>query len=735
MIKFFIFNNARMKNLISVCTFLFLFIFFSPTVSFSSDNVSDAQGDHSKIKLISNVSSVTLGSSFDIAIHFKIEKGWHIYWSNPGEVGFPTTIVVNTSPSFKVQYLPFPSPEVLVVNGIRCYVYSDDVYFFISIETSSETYTTEINDIEIHVQLDWAECSDICILNKKELSLRIPISQIENVDSLYADLFEKQKDHIPSLLEKNNIELNLKNNHLSIVLSTDDFYDISDIQFFPNVNSNIFDFFNQSYHAEDTKLHIPFLSMESANHISTEKIQEMQLDGILSIQTDISKKDYVFKSSIQLSHVQDAMQNILWFNILLSILGAFLGGVLLNFMPCVFPILSIKIFSFIQQGLNRKLIWKYGLAYSSGIISSFLVLGLLLQFLRFQGLALGWGFQLQYPPVIVVLVSVFFLFGLSLFDVFTIDISSFLSRNTDVKVGNGLKLSKAFLGGLFCTILASPCSAPFIGVSLGFALTQGMFIGFLIFMFLGIGMSFPYLLISIYPNVLHIFPKPGRWMETLKHFMGFLILGSVLWLLFILCTQVGFEKIFILLILLFVLSFLAWCLGRFGSNLLYGLKFRKIVVCITIFLIIFSIYAVIKRDFSKNLNFMAGSIVQKINLKSDTIVWTDYSNELLYELREKGIPFFINFTAEWCLTCKVNEKITFSNFYIVKRFADMGVVMIKADLTTPNKNITLGMEQYGRYGVPLYVLEHGSHDNRKVSLLPELLTKKIIFDFLDKIKS
>ncbi len=406
-------------------------------------------------------------------------------------------------------------------------------------------------------------------------------------------------------------------------------------------------------------------------------------------------------------------------SIFAAILFAFLGGLILNLMPCVLPVLSLKIMGFIQQaGEDKSKTRKHGLAFTLGVVLSFLVLAGFLIALRAGGEYLGWGFQLQSPAFVVILCVILFLFGLSLFGVFEIGTSLTSSENYIKSTG----YTGSFLSGVLATIVATPCTAPFMGTALGFAISQPAYVSLLVFAFLGLGMALPYVVLTNIPKLLKFVPKPGAWMESFKQFMGFLLMATVLWLIWVLSLQTGAEGVLFLLTSLIIASTGGWIYGRWG-NIAKAVKVRRPAQLISILFIIGALYFSLV-----NIEAKTNSLAAEIN--QGKIHWEAYSPEKVEEAVKEGKPVFVDFTAAWCLSCQVNEKVAFGSKEVQQEFVDKNILALKGDWTNNDPEITKALANFGRNSVPLYVIYS---KDKEPELLPEILTPGIVLDALKKL--
>lgn len=384
---------------------------------------------------------------------------------------------------------------------------------------------------------------------------------------------------------------------------------------------------------------------------------------------------------------------------LLMFIFAILGGILLNLMPCVLPILSLKVLHIAKTNHPKDL--KYsGIFFTLGTLVSFWTLASLLYIAKAAGHEIGWGFQLQSPTVVMALSFVFLLLALNLFGVFEIGTSLTKLSN---KLDNSTKPTSSFMSGVLACVVATPCSAPFMGASVGFALTQSIWHGFIVFTGLALGISMPYLLVCWHPAFVKILPKPGAWMTTLKTILGFAMMASLVWLLNVLAAQVAIEQLLNVLVSLLLISLACWIYGHFA-------EFNRTVTSKTI-----SISASVIILVAAFLNIF-------IAPEPEQLKWLPFNEQTINQHKTKN-PVFIDFTAKWCITCQVNKKLVLNTKKVKQLFESKNVTLIKADWTNYDPEITKALEKYNRSSVPFYVLllPNGTH-----KILPELLTTEII---------
>ncbi|RYY76015.1 MAG: protein-disulfide reductase DsbD [Gammaproteobacteria bacterium] len=404
-------------------------------------------------------------------------------------------------------------------------------------------------------------------------------------------------------------------------------------------------------------------------------------------------------SSPQTSDAPESTSLWLW----QALLFAGLGGIILNLMPCVFPVLSIKVLSLVQADSARLRL--HGWAYTLGIVLCFIAFASMLLIAKSGGEAIGWGFQLQSPGLIIALAYLFFVMGLSMSGVIQFG-TRWMGAGQSLTQKSGL--AGSFFTGVLAAVVASPCTAPFMATALGFALTQPAFVCLGIFTALGFGMALPLLLLCYLPNLAGRLPKPGVWMETLKEFLAFPLYLSAIWLLWVLTNQVNSNLMAGVCIGAVLIAFAFWLYQRPARG--FTAKSYQLIALLSLVIAIFLPYQLLQK-------------------KTVSDRWQAYSPALLQELREEGRPVFIDLTADWCLTCLANERVTLSKAEVEAVFDEQKVATLKGDMTNPNDDISALLTEYGRSGVPLY-LWYPANRPGKADVLPQLLTPDLVISTL-----
>ncbi|MET0356568.1 MAG: protein-disulfide reductase DsbD [Cellvibrio sp.] len=384
-----------------------------------------------------------------------------------------------------------------------------------------------------------------------------------------------------------------------------------------------------------------------------------------------------------------------------ALLFAALGGIILNLMPCVFPVLSIKVMSLVQADSTRLRL--HGWAYTAGIVACFIGFASILLIAKSGGEAIGWGFQLQSPGLITALAYLFFVMGLSMSGLIQFG-TSWMGAGQSLTQKSGL--TGSFFTGVLAAVVASPCTAPFMGTALGFALTQPAYVCLAVFAALGFGMAFPLLLLCYLPSLAERLPKPGVWMETLKEFLAFPLYLSAIWLLWVLTNQVNSNLMAGVCVGAVMIAFACWLNNRPASGL--SLKIHKLIAVLAIVVAILLPYKL-------------------LNKTTEPSRWQPYSPELLQELRDQGRPVFIDLTADWCLTCLANERVTLTKAEVEAVFDEQKVATLKGDWTNRDPKISELLAEYNRSGVPLY-LWFPANRSGKADVLPQLLTPNLVIE-------
>lgn len=673
---------------------------------------------HAEAQLISEVSVIKAGEPFTVGLYLKLDPHWHVYWINPGDAGLPTEIDWQLPDGFSADSLQFPYPEKVWLADLANFGYEGEVMFPVVITPPTDLQPDQ--DITLSASASWLICKEECLPENADLELTLPVAAASQPDPRWSSLFSDTRFRLPLTEVGWTFEAAIRDTSLIIVAQPPEWFDgqFESLEFFAypegdylhNAGEQILTRQGDLY-----QLQVPMSGYRDAD--------PSQIEGILvadngwrgegseravEIGTDVG----VMSKAVNLSDEVGSVG--------LALLFAFMGGMILNLMPCVLPILSIKILGFVEQaGQKKSKGLRHGAVFTLGVLVSFWVLAGLLLALRAGGEQLGWGFQLQSPAFVIVISTFLFLFGLSLFGVFEIGTS--LMGVGQQHQGSGD--FGAFMGGVTATIVTTPCTAPFMGSALGYTLSQPAMISMLVFTALGLGMAFPYMVLAASPGLLKFVPRPGAWMETLKQSMGFLLMATVIWLAWVLGIQTGADGIVLLLVTLLAAGMAAWMLGKWG-HLGKSAGVRRTAITAALLIIAGGVFVSLSGVSSTGATSNAA-----LEKHQGSITWEPYSPQLISDLRAAGKPVFIDFTAAWCLSCQANKKIAFGNAEVQAAFQDKGITTVMADWTSRDATITKALAEFGRNSVPLYVLYDRGADQPVV--LPEILTPGIVLEALE----
>ncbi len=647
----------------------------------------------SSLSIITESNQISSDETILVGLKFKLNSGWHTYWENPGDAGAGASVVWELPPGFTASEILWPGPTKIPVEPLMTYGYEDEALLLTKI-TSPKTISYPVN---IGAKVSWFTCKDICLPQEGEVSIKL--LQGSKFKNEFTSVLKEIEKTVPIDLSSPH-RLSLLDNKIFLQFEREGSQQISSAYFFPAEYGFISYVAHQKLEKNDKSFSLELTPAEV-------QVKTSNLKGVLKLNLDGASEYY----NLDLPLLDKADASPLTLNLITALFFAFIGGLILNAMPCVFPILSIKILGFIKQSQDsRKKLIQHGLVFSAGVLTTFLVVAGLLLFLRSTGNLIGWGYQLQSPLVISLLIYLFVAIGIVFMG--NLVLGGQLAK-FGVLAQNQRDLAGSFLTGVLAVVVASPCTAPFMGPALGMAFLQPGLGSLFIFLALGIGFSLPYMTLSIFPQLLSKLPKPGEWMETLKQIMAFPMWGSALWLTWVLSSQVELQSVFAVLIGALLVAVGLWLLEKTQNS--QGLS-RSFALFISIILLAFSLWL----------------IPNSYKASPEEIEGNDYrfSSERLENLRLNQQAVFLNFTADWCITCKVNEAIALNRESVKKILADKNIVYLKADWTRKDPEIASMLANYGRTGVPLYIL---FPTQGEPIILPELLTEDLLLSFINKI--
>ncbi len=673
-------------------------------------NTSYAQADKNvAIRLLPEKTAVKDGDTITVGIQQIIRPGWHTYWANPGDSG--AVIRVKWSGARKIEAAPmqWPIPKRLPMGPLMNFGYEDEVTLLQDITIpnagSEQTITA---DIELLV------CDEICIPETHQASFTI----------------NGNEEPVPAAVELARTKLPIdmgwqttmaeQDGNLVVTIATDTpnaFNKLRSIELYPEEWGLISN--PEKTSAKKDEGHLVLTHKRGERDLS-----DAPISNLLVVYEDAAgtrkavRVSGVTGDAVPVEKASIAQETG---GFVKAILFALLGGLILNLMPCVFPVLSMKALSLVK--LKDKELSKArmnGIAYTVGILACFTVIAGILLLLKAGGAQVGWGFQLQHPAIILFLAYLFFTLGLNLIGFFEINFK-FVNAGQSLTQKTGM--TGSFFTGVLATLVATPCTAPFMGVAMGYALTQPAYVSLLIFLALGFGLALPYLALTFSPALRHILPKPGAWMETFKQFLAFPMFASACWLLWVLSQQISHMGQLFALLGMLAIALGVWLLRKQPAR-----KEARLAVLVLAFLtfgFVFSTFLTVQQDEAQT--------AEQIALEAEDN-WEGFTRAKLDDYLKGNDPIFVNMTAAWCITCKVNEKVALAIDSTRNLFEQKNVRYLKGDWTNQNPEITNFLEEYGRSGVPIYVyygprMEGGARPEPVV--LPQILTPGIVEDTIN----
>jgi thiol:disulfide interchange protein len=664
--------------------------------------------------LVADTTAIAAGKPFTVGVRLRMDPGWHVYYQFSGDSGAAPTIEWQLPEGFKAGEIQWPLPVAHLDEGdMLTYIYENDVLLLVEITPPA---TLPAGEVTLKAAVRWLVCEKICVPGQGDVEVKLPAGDPAPAN---AELFTRWRAQLPKTAGAPfQVRWDRSKAHeFSLRLSglPADFK----AEFFPLPPKGA-----KPAHPKTSEV------AADGTRTITFPIEEggapnLKWRGVLATSKgDAPRKAWLLDAtSAAPAAVPSALvvpaESAVKHNLFALLWSAFLGGLILNLMPCVLPVIALKIFGFVQQaGEEPRRVFRLGLAFVGGVFAFFLGLAALIVGLKAAGINLTWGFQFQNVGILVGLIALVFLFGLNLLGVFEIalggEASSKLSELSS-KEGYG----GAFLHGMFTTLLGTSCTAPFLGAVLGFAFVAPPHIIVLLFTAIAAGMSLPYFLLTANPAWMRFLPKPGLWMERLKQFMGFVMLAVVVWLLGVLGQSRGVEPLIAVSSFLLVLGVASWIFGVTRGKVVGWVLIVALVVGGWFFFLKGQL-ASTKQPGSEPAAAVPGGIA-----------WEVWSDARVAEATQGGQPVFVDFTADWCLNCKYNEKFVLETDPVRAALKAKNVLPLKADWTNADPAITALLRKHGRVGVPVYLLYPGGE--AAPVLLPEILTQSILLEALGKL--
>ncbi len=728
--------------------FLFVFVvlvtLFGSHIAFAQD---EATQNHVKLSLVPEFSIITPGMPLVIAIKQEIEEGWHTYWRNPGDSGQAPRIEWHLPDGFDVAQLHWPVPHRIFMPPLTNYGYEGEVTLLQEMWASTDLPEGQF---EISANIDVLVCKDICIPEYHELTLSLndgsDSENTELINAAFNDMpLDVNWDAFYSTNEKGQFVIDMAFILPSLVTNGNEDVTFNLIPYEWGIIVNSVSTLSELQKKGIAHVILkkkrgdrPLENLDEIMALVTYKTgggrygaleikaypDPVWLADMKAAKKKVKNKTEAIEEQSPLPSMNRPRIDLPQIGFAQALLFALLGGIVLNLMPCVFPVLSMKALSLVQMADKCHISARgHGLSYTAGVLMSFGVIAGLLITLQAAGAQIGWGFQMQNPLVVLLLSYLLFMVGLNLSGFYEIK-GSF--TNVGAGLGKEEGVGESFFTGILSALVATPCTAPFMGVAMGYALTQPAIISLSVFLALGFGLALPYLLLSFFPALRAFLPKPGHWMVTFREFLAFPMYASVVWLVWVYSQQAGDIGLLYALSGFVGISFAVWIFRHTSSAAGTGkLVMRGLAVLVL-------------------LTVLSIAIVESVQSRApggDKVVsassfWQPYSAEILATLESGDDPIFINMTAAWCLSCKVNERVSLNTEATKKLFAAHKVQYLKGDWTNQNLEITAFLESYGRNGVPLYIF-YGARDETTGKrpdpvILPQLLTPGTIKDMVEK---
>lgn len=657
-----------------------------------------------RANLIANVDAVTPGKPFLVGVLLEMAPKWHTYWEYPGDAGLATSIAWSLPEGYEAGPIQWPLPRQYTEPGdLVVFAYGGQTLLMTEITPPREIPAG--TEVVLRAHVEWLVCEEICVPGNANVELALPIA--ENPQPANEEIFDAYRAKLPSLappafpVEIRPLDPPAK----GYALEVNNLPPGAKAEFFPLPP------------ADASMGHVQSEGLGDSRKLTIPWPEGAPLKGVLSVTNaqGLAQGWQIDESVASTMAVPPAVAILdLW----TALLYGFIGGLILNVMPCVLPVISLKIFGFIRQaGDDRRRIFKHGLAFVSGIFLFFLALGVLVAVLKTAGHQVTWAFQFQSPYFNLVMSVIVLVFSLNLFGVFEFTLPGKAGQTMD-ELGRAEGYSGSFFQGIFATLLATPCTAPFLAPALGFAFSQPPAIILATFGAVALGMSSPYFLLSAQPGWMRWLPKPGAWMEKVKQLMGFALLATLVWLLYILGVQTGVDGVVMTLAFLVCVGLACWIYGAFGSR--YARAASRVPAVIAMVIVILGGgWIFLGKGFAASQAMVPA--------ESGGIAWTPFTPASLEKFLAEGRGVFLDFTAAWCLSCKFNERTAIDRPAVREALAASGLVAMKADWTNADPDITAELNKFGRVGVPFYVIYPPGNKGTPI-ILPELLTEQIVLD-------
>ena len=617
---------------------------------------------HARASLITNLKN-SEQESFYVGLRLEMQEGWHTYWENPGDSGSPFDAKWTVNEGIIVENVQWPTPVTIPYPPLMTFGYEGDVVFPFKVFRSLDSKLESIS-----LEFDFLICADICIPESASLTLDLS-------SATPSPLVNEAVKNLPTDFIRTTSQSDQENLRVSFSFSEP----IESAYLFPK--------------QEDLFVYMPAQKLAQLN----EETYELTLPLLNS---EVGGFSGILSINGEGFQVEEDLQPASGMSLWQAILFALIGGLILNLMPCVFPVISLKVLSFVSMGGDDHVkIRNHALSFVGGVMSTFLSIATALIIIRSTGSMIGWGYQLQSPVVVGILTLI--MLGIGLVLLTNINFAAGMTT-----LGSGAQsrndYSGSFFTGVLAVVVASPCTAPFMGAAIGYALLQPSFATLPIFLALGFGFAGPYLILALKPEWISALPKPGAWMDTLKQFFAFPMIATALWLMWVFMVQTSGDALILLLVLSLILGAAVWMIAIFKG------RWKWIGMILT---------AIAAFQIFNNLPESSNTMNQDKSAER-------WSLAIESELQEQNQAYLINFTAAWCITCQTNEKTAFARVGVKEYLAEQNITYVKADWTNRNEEIAIGLARYERTGIPLYIFWKPGMNASKI--LPAVLTEDLL---------
>jgi thiol:disulfide interchange protein DsbD len=708
-----------------------------------------AHAAHTQARLILSADTARPGDTVLIGVDLKMEPGWHTYWKNPGAAGMATKIEWQLPPGVIAGEIQWPLPEKLPPVEVTTYGYDNEVVLLVPLKLAADL---KPGPLDLKAKVSWLECKEACLPGSGNVEATLNIgNEIKN--SADAAVIESWNGKVPKPLTNLVIhawwEKPASDDTRPLIVEWTAFLSNQP----PTLNARLVtegaDFFPDASDNYEIQPATENLSTSPLDVLWRKVIKKYsgdwpkEISGVLVIPDGVWRGGHEIRLSVsekapvgETISAQTSPESGTGFQpvqagkmpaLPLMLLYAFIGGLILNIMPCVLPVIALKILGFVGKSRSDpRHVRKLGLVYALGVLVSFLALAAVVIGVKAAGHHAGWGMQFGSPVFVVCLTTLVMLVALNLFGVFEVNLSG---RALDAAGGLASKhgAAGAFFNGMLATMLATPCTAPFLSIALGFAFAQRAPVILLMFLAVGVGLAAPYVVLSWNPAWLKFLPKPGAWMEKFKIAMGFPMLATAVWLFNLAAGSYG-KSVLWLGVFLVLVAFAAWIFGEFVQR---GRTRKGVALVIVLILLIGGYAFALENQLNWREPITMSDTTDSLKESPDGIAWQRWSPEAVAKARSEGRPVIVDFTADWCLTCQVNKKTSIEIPSVRAKLKERNAVTLLGDYTHFPENISTELNHFNRAGVPL-VLVYPKNSTIPPMVLPEILTPGIMLDALDR---